>query len=58
MILRTEFGEPFGGRNAVAEQFVWRGRIRIAFFRIHPSGWELVGVCLTGYLASHKLPRR
>ncbi|MFL5001405.1 MAG: hypothetical protein ACJ8FU_08290 [Xanthobacteraceae bacterium] len=58
MVLQAEFGEPFRGKYASAEQFVWRGRVRIAFFRIHPSGRELVCVFLTHYRAGQKLPRR
>lgn len=61
MILQIEFGDPFeepdrGGHTS--EQFVWRDQIRIAFWRVHPSGRELVWVFLTDYCAGQKLPRR
>ncbi|HKH29063.1 MAG TPA: hypothetical protein VKA61_12125 [Sphingomicrobium sp.] len=60
MVIQTEFGDidDRRGVKVETEQFVWRDRIRIAFFRIHPSGRELICVCFTGYRPGQKLPRR
>lgn len=60
MIIVSEFGDPHDrrGMRIKTEEFVWRGEVRIAFFRAHPSGPELVCVCRTGYRLGQKLPRR
>lgn len=60
MVIVAEFGDINDRRGAKTEtvKFVWRGTIRFAFFRVHPSGRELVCVCLTGYREGQKLPRR
>lgn len=59
MVLQVEFGCAYGRDHDVyIEQFEWRGRIRVAFFRRHPSGPELIGVAHTGVRAGQKLPRR
>ena len=59
MIIQPEFGEWSLADGRVRHvMFTWRGYQRIAVFRPHPSGQELIGVLLTGYAVGRKLPRR
>lgn len=60
MVLQAEWGDwRDEDRGTISmEPFLWRGRIRLAVYRVHPSGRELVCVMSTGYRAGQALPKR
>ena len=58
--MQTEFGDPIEGQVGEyrTEKFHWRGFLRYALFRVHPSGLELISVMLTPYKLGQKVPTR
>jgi hypothetical protein len=59
MIGKMEFGEwdALAG-HSILEEFHWRGIIRLAIYRLHPSGRELVAVIGTSRRVGQTLPKR